>query len=154
MTNPNLVTDRHLIGFGAITHQYARFERLIEAVVSRVLDKNLGVIGLLMSGLGYRAKVDVLESLLKIFIPPQNVKEPLEKCLVGFEANTGLRNSIAHHEWVPGARPDSIRPLSISARSGKARVRGLEDDELDYTPEEMIAIANELKALLAAFPRA
>jgi hypothetical protein len=144
---PNPVSQDHLLGFGAIIHEYARFERLIEIVVSVLMNSEVGPVGIVMSGLGYRGKIDVLNSFLLLTSLPANHKTVFADVLKRLDAHNALRNLIAHYDWVPGERPESIRPLSITARGGKAKVRGVEDGEPDYTASELMAIAHEVSGL-------
>jgi hypothetical protein len=55
-----------------------------------------------------------------------------------------MMNDIAHHTWIEGARKNSVKPLSISSRGGDAKVRGVLDDDKDYTIDELHNIAENL----------
>jgi hypothetical protein len=139
------LTKNHLLVFGAIIQQFAHFERLIEIVINSALGaRQYGVTAIALSGLSYSAKCDVLKSLLKIVNFPNDHNEIIKTHVGNFNAYSRLRNDIAHHTWIPGDRPGSIKPLSVSARGGKAEVRGVHDDERDYKLDELDEIARTL----------
>ncbi len=62
-----------------------------------------------------------------------------------------LRNSIAHSLWKEGTRPRSIKPFGLSVRGGTLTAIGYDQDERDYTDEELVDIANELTSLHTQF---
>jgi hypothetical protein len=52
--------------------------------------------------------------------------------------------------WKEGIRPNSIKPIHLDIRSGKPVFRGAEDDERDWTIQELEAEAIRLNALHSA----
>jgi hypothetical protein len=56
----------------------------------------------------------------------------------------GLRNAIAHSAWKHGARDNAVKPLSLSVRGEKVTIKGTDEDELDYTDQELVNIAIDL----------
>jgi hypothetical protein len=62
---PYALTDEHFRVFGAIVQWFASFEKLIEINIHQISGgEAFGLTSLLMSQLGYKAKVDTLNSLL------------------------------------------------------------------------------------------
>jgi hypothetical protein len=142
------ITRDHLTAFGAIIQQSARFERLVEIVVNTALGgRTFGLTALALSGLSYSGKCDALLSLMKIMsFSDGKTDRSVEIASIVKEFNTYsyLRNSIAHHTWIEGTRPNSVKPMSISARWGDAKVRGLAEDDLDFELNDLINVANKL----------
>lgn len=144
-TNDYPVQEDHLLAFGAIVQDFARFERLIEISVSNILKANHMLTAIVMAGLGYTAKCDVLKSLLQIELWPDQEKAlRISRYIQDFNAYLPLRNAIAHHIWVASTRPNAIKHVSVSARGGKAKVHGLLAAEKDYTVAELQKVANIL----------
>lgn len=48
-----------------------------------------------------------------------------------------LRNAIAHSRWTGGVRANSIKPMRVDIRSGSARFIGNNDEERDWTTDEL-----------------
>jgi hypothetical protein len=136
--------EKHFLAFGAIVHHFAMFERLVEVCIAHILHAHYGAVAATISGLGYQAKCEALRSLVGMHKLPDGYAETMTKALDDFGEHNALRNAIAHHAWREGARPDTVKALSITSRGGKAKVRGLRDDERDYTADELIEIADEL----------
>jgi len=128
----------HLVAFGAIVQDFARFERLVELCVSRILKSDHFLTAVVMSGLGYSAKCDVLTGLLEIEAWPDAGRTlKIKEFVKAFNTHLPLRNAIAHHPWMSGIRPDSIKQLSAISRGGKVKLRGVREDEQDYTSNEL-----------------
>ncbi len=134
----------HLQAFGSIVQQFARFERLVELTISAILGARYGLVALTVAGLGYNAKCDALLSLLVAVTMDQRLKDGVSTNLKDFNAYLPLRNAIAHHIWHDGVKPHTIKPLSVSARGGKGKVKGLADDEPEYAVDDLYKIANTL----------
>jgi hypothetical protein len=146
------ISEGHYFAFGLIVQQFAQFERIVEFVInSAIRGKVLGLTSLVLSGLSYSKKCDLLKALLQIVILPANGNTAISRFIETFNTHKALRNFIAHSAWTPGARPDAIRPLSISANWGKLKVFGLEDSEREYTTLELLEIAAELRDIRFAF---
>jgi hypothetical protein len=161
------LTQEHFTVFGRIIHQFAIFERLVEINIHNLCGgKTMGLTALIISGLGYTAKSDVLLSLLDVMIIDRNEKTaPQIKTLVSeFNGLNPLRNNIAHHSWTRGKRDGSVKPISISTRSGKLKFKGVNPEDDGYTLSELSAISDnlariheELRSLMASighFPSA
>jgi hypothetical protein len=144
------LTDAHFRVFGLLVHQFARFERLIEINIHQIAGvKTLGVTALIISGLGYSAKADVLLSLLQMHIIAEDpgIGVNFRILIQQFNAYSNLRNGIAHNTWIPGDRPNTVKPMSVSSRGGSAKIKGIHADEIDYTLEELIDISDRLSVI-------
>lgn len=141
------LTLDHLQAFGAIIQQFARFERLVEITIGGLLGVDYGLAAVTVAGLGYNAKCDALLSLVAVTSIPKEQKTEISRHLKAFNHRAGLRNSIAHNIWREGKYPGSIKPMSVTARGGNAKVRGLKDDENEYTEVILFKIANDLNGI-------
>jgi hypothetical protein len=142
------LTNDHLLAFGSIVQDFARFERLVEICISKILSANYTLTAITISNLGYIAKCQAPESLLILTPwPDQDRAHTVSRFITNFNCLTPLRNSIAHHAWKEGSRPESIKPLSARSRGGRAKFQGVSDDERDYTAVELFEIANRLMGI-------
>jgi len=139
------LNEKHLQAFGGIVQQFARFERLIEIAVSAYLNKSAYTLtAMALAGLGYSAKCDALKSLIALSSASEDDKEMFAAHVDDFNQYISLRNGIAHHVWKEGTKPGTIKPMSVSARSGKGKIKGLKDDEPQYTEDELFRIHDVL----------
>ena len=146
------ITNNHLTIFGAIVHQFARFERLIEETIHELLGaKQLAVTAMTLSALSYSNKKEALLSLLGIYDIKGVDGDKIKKYVTDFNAHSYLRNHIAHHTWIEGTRPGSIKPATISSRGGKLKVTGVLDSDQDYTISELDGIVRQLIQLATDF---
>jgi hypothetical protein len=67
--------------------------------------------------------------------------------------HNNLRNAIAHNVWSRGKRPNSIKPISLGVRGGTTSIKGVSEEEPDYTPEELGTIVDDLFKLHEQFRR-
>jgi len=138
-------THDHLLTFGSIIQDFARFERMIEICISKILSANHTLTAVAISNLAYNAKCEALKSLLDLNPwPDRDRADIVLKFIADFNLQAPLRNLIAHHPWMQGKRPGSIKPLSVRSRGGKAKFQGMSDDERDYTADELFEIADNL----------
>jgi hypothetical protein len=141
----HLLTDEHFHAFGVIVHQFALFERLVERCISGCLGSHLPITMVGISQLSYSAKCDSLKSILCVVGNGLfDHRQGLESIVDGFNEYSTVRNAIAHNQWVEGTRPNSIKPLSVTSRGGKLKIRGLTGDDKDYLAAELMEIANNL----------
>lgn len=145
------INERHFLAFGAIIHHFAMFERLVEICIAHILGAHHGAVAATVSGLGYTAKCEALTSLISMSKLPEGYAATITTALGDFNAHNALRNGIAHHVWREGARPNSVKFLSITSRGGKAKVRGVREDERDFTTDELIDIADALLGIQERF---
>jgi hypothetical protein len=144
----HLLTDEHYRAFGAIIHQFAAFERLVEICIAASLGADIGITVVAISQLSYSAKSDALKSILIIEVNKLFAyRERLISIVDRFNQYAPLRNTIAHQYWLKGTRPNSIKPLVVSSRGGKLKIRGLEEDDGDYLTDEFFEIGDKLNAI-------
>jgi hypothetical protein len=148
MRHSHLLTDEHYRAFGAIIHQFAAFERLVEICIAACLGASIPITAIAISQLSYSAKSDALKSILiieknKLFAHRQRLISIVDR----FNQYAPLRNTIAHQYWLKGARPNSIKPLTVSSRGGRVKIRGLEEDERDYLTDELFEIGDRLNGI-------
>jgi hypothetical protein len=145
MTEPHLLDDDHFRAFGAIIHTFARCEALMVGATSTLIGADLVFFSMVSAELPYRGKRDILLALInERRIPPDQI-EKVTGYLGELHKWNKLRNAIAHSTWTPGERPDSIKPLSLSVRGGKATYTGIDPEEdREYTKRELINIGNQL----------
>jgi hypothetical protein len=96
--------------------------------------------------LSYRSRRETLLSLIRAKPLPKRQIERIESYLAALHTQNGLRNAIAHQEWKKGARSATVRPFGLSIRGGKVSVKGMSENEQEYTEDDLIVIANELAA--------
>jgi hypothetical protein len=154
MPDPKIIdplTHDHLSAFGSIVHSFARIELLIQATMGRLVRLDGGkssttvdMVILLTKPMTYAQKRDSLLSFLEVF----KVKEPVRTEITGLldaaHKHNPLRNHIAHSLWRNGVRPTSVKPAFLDLRQGKGHIGGYEEDDRDYTLDELGVIANEL----------
>jgi hypothetical protein len=145
------MTAEHYMAFGAIVQHFAFFERLVEFCIAYILSAKHAPTALAVSGLGYTAKTEALTSLIGIHNIPAGMATTMTNAVDKFKGYYNLRKAIAHQVWLRGSRPESIKVISISAKGGKAKVRGTDDGLRDYTVDELIDIANELLLFVEGF---
>ena len=143
-TDQPTLTKEHCCAFGAITVAFARHEMLMVGAISNLLNVNPGGLMHLTAEMPYRAKKDALTALIKQSDLSKSDQNRIVWHLGQFHTYNDLRNSIAHYIWKRGTRPGSVKPLSLSVRSGKTTIRGITHDEDDYTVEELNSIADKL----------
>jgi|SRR6516162_5856275 hypothetical protein len=141
----HLLTDEHLHAFGIIVHQFALFERLIELCIAACLGSRLPITAIAISQLSYSAKSDSLKSIL--YVEGSGLfdhRQQLSSIVDRFNEYSPIRNAVAHHQWIEGTGPNSIKPLIVSSRGGKPKIRGLLDEDKDYLPDELFEIGDRL----------
>jgi hypothetical protein len=120
------------------------------AIMSKITGADIPHVFLMMAELPYYRKRDTLLALVKESLPPEK-SERVNWFLGQLHQWNKLRNSIAHSAWKEGKRLGSIKPFALSARGGKVTAIGFDQDERDYTDEELVDIANELISLRTQF---
>lgn len=142
----DLLTKDHFARFGAIIHAFARLEYLIQGAMAAVAGVDDFKIAILTKGLTYSQKRDTLYSymLMTSGLKPEYA-EKIRNLFDSTHKHNALRNNIAHALWRKGTRPGSIRAGYIDVRFGKGRVVGYDDEDTDYTLDELGEAANELR---------
>jgi hypothetical protein len=116
----------------------------MQCVMSTVVEAPITPVSMLTVELSYRAKRETLLSLIRAKPLLKRQVERIESYLAALHRRNGLRNAIAHQEWKEGARGGTVRPFGLSIRGGTVSVKGMSENEQEYTEDELIAIANEL----------
>jgi hypothetical protein len=138
------LTLDHFFVFGSIIHSFAYHEHLIQATIAGIAKIDIGNVIILTAPLGYAQKRDCLYSLMEHQIGNENLKKQIKDYLDEIDKLNYLRNAIAHNMWVSGTRPNSIKPMGISVRGGKGKLKGVLESEQDYLLEELISLADKL----------
>jgi hypothetical protein len=141
------VTPEHFMVFGGIIHGFARIEGIMIATMASISGVDATLITVLMRGLGYEQKRDALYSYFELFKTEQEHQRPLRNFLDEVHQYAPLRNHIAHSYWVPGKRPDTIKPATMKVRGGKGKVYGLSENEPDYTIIELARASDKLRMI-------
>jgi hypothetical protein len=145
------VTDEHLLGFGAIVHMFARHERLMVGIMSRLMNAHPYQVAQITAELPYRGKRETLTAMIKQTKIDAKHVERVCWFLGELHKHNHLRNAIAHSMWKRGGREGAIKPFGLSIRGGRTTYQGMDDDERDYIASELIAVANELVRNFNAF---
>ena len=145
-----VLTDEQLRVFGSIVHLFAQFEYIVGVIIHEMAGgKMYALTAMIVSGLGYSAKVDTLRSLLEVIdLDGDKMNSIAMKAVIdAFAKHNSLRNAIAHNTWTNGDRDGSIKPIFISVRGGKPKIKGVRTEEQDYRIDELLAIEESLKGL-------
>ncbi|MTJ82175.1 MAG: hypothetical protein F8N37_14370 [Telmatospirillum sp.] len=151
MTGHPGVAPQHLLAFGAIVQWFARHEYLMQTAMAGITGTDLSTILVLTAGLSYTAKRDALASLTHTTGLPEPVGEAVRTYLDDLNRHNGLRNAVAHSMWVPGSRPDSIKPMRLIVRGGIGKPVGHIEDERDYLAEELLQVATDVAGIYQRF---
>jgi hypothetical protein len=144
---PDLPNQHHFARFGAIIHSFARIEHLIQGTIAAVSGIDDGKLVVVTKSMNYSQKRDTLYSYLVIDNYAADKATKIRELFDEAHKFNSLRNCIAHALWVKGARPRSIRPQYVDVRYGKGRLIGFEDDDRDYTMDELGDAANSLRRI-------
>ncbi len=145
----DLLTVEHFARFGAIVHAFARLEYLIQSAMAAISHQDDAKIKVLTKSLSYAQKRDTLYSYFKFYRLGNGRHERALKTLFdGAHAHYSLRTHIAHSLWREGIRPRTIRAGYIDLRQGKGKIGGQDDDDRDYTLDELGNAANELMTII------
>jgi len=87
---------------------------------------------------------EVPYSYFQLYDVPAARQTEIKKLLDHAHNYSALRNNIAHALWVAGTRPKTIRAGYIDIRHGRGHIAGYDEDDKDYTMDELGDIANEL----------
>jgi len=138
------VTKDHLLGFGAIVHYYAQVETGIKLGVAETVGVSYIEMLILSEPYGTQNLRNVAKSLIKSRDEINSHQERFLQIIGDLGAFGPVRNAIAHSRWIEGKRPGSIKPTRIDIREGKPRIFGAEDDDKDWTAEDLYAAADKL----------
>ncbi len=137
-------TPKTLITFAMIIQAFSKLESLIQMSIAGIGQLDLSKVLILTRNISYTGKRDVLFALLTEVNLDAEQQQQIRGFLDAADKYSTVRNHIAHSVWVAGARPDSIKPMSVAIRYGKLKYQGVLEEERDYTEAELIAIADKL----------
>ena len=139
----DLLSDQHFEAFGRIVSAYASCETGIKLSLAGILNALPHEIMILSEPYSSLSLRNVSKSIAKLRLPKKHQEQFMH--LIGeFGGHAQLRNHIAHNRWTRGTRPNSIRPVQMDIRSGKAKPKGYDPEERDFTLEEIGLRANQL----------
>ena len=94
------LTERHLMLFGTIIQLFARYELLMQEVMTTISGAAPAAIILLTRNLDFRGKRQALLDLLRHWTVPVDQYDRVGAFLLVPEEMTPLRDDIAHAAWV------------------------------------------------------
>jgi len=145
----DILNNDHYARFGSIIESFARLEYLILATMAAVagIQDDMKVI-VMTKSLTYAQKRDTLYSYFKLYETSADTQREIKTLLDKANKHHPLRNTIAHAIWHPGNRPKTIRPGYLDLRQGKGKIVGFDDEDIDYTMDELGNAANELRSVI------
>jgi len=133
--------------FGAIVHWFARHEVLTQRVMAHFAGSDLACVTILTRTLDFAGKRLALLDLLRVKAAPSDQWERVCAYLAVPHGLAGLRNDIAHANWVRSPLPHSIQPDWILRQAPAIEPshegRGSSDD-LSYTLDGLDQIVANL----------
>lgn len=136
-TKGPVVTLEHLTAFGGIIHSYALAETGLKIALACLLDTDLVDLMIMTEPYNSASLGYVIRSIASARDPITPASTELIALADGLRDASALRNSIAHDRWNAGLRAGSIRPTKLDIRTGKARVRGLSETDVDYMVSDL-----------------
>ncbi|MEZ5880787.1 MAG: hypothetical protein R3D35_09015 [Nitratireductor sp.] len=140
-----VLSDEHYILFGRIAYGYAAAETGFKLLLAAMTKTDIGLMMVLSEPYTAKQLRDVVQSIAHAStFDGKNEKDQLIGLLGEHKRLTPIRTAVAHFRWTNGTRENSIRPVSLDIRSGKAIPRGYEDSERDYTVDDLVTLANDM----------
>jgi hypothetical protein len=140
------LTSHHFEVFGRVINAYATVETGIQIALSGILRVHLSEAMVITSPYSAAQLKNVAKSIAKIKLRPELAEQFVS--LVGrWSAHSRLRNDIAHNRWTKGGKPGSIKPVYINIRDDKARFGGYDEEERDWTTDEIGKAFNQLASI-------
>lgn len=142
----------HFEAFGRIISGSALVEMGIKVTLSTIMHSHSHYVHVLTAPYTANDLYNVAKSVAKMHFPEGNEnRDKLIELIGRYKGYSKLRNFIAHSFWTKGTRPDSIRPVYMHIREGRADGRGFSAEEPDYTITELREAANGLLYLYGDF---
>lgn len=141
------VDQDHLELFGRITVFYAYNELGFKMIVAWLAGVEQERFWVMASPYNANDLYNVSKSIVKLVLPDEKNSDRVRLInLIGeWKRHSTVRNHIAHAIWTTGTREDSIRPVYMNIREGRADGRGYGPEEKDYTLDELIDHATALE---------
>lgn len=137
------VSNHQFMAFGQIIYMYANVEIGIKLCLAGILRMHPHDALTIAAPYSATHLENVAKSTAKQYLKPELAKEFCD--IIGrWKSRSSIRTAIAHHRWRKGGRDETIKPTHYDVRAGKLKIRGFDDDETDYTAEELFKIALEL----------
>ena len=145
-TNQSVLTERHIVLFGAIVQWFARYELTMKQAIAGVVGTELSCVAIPMRGLDFAQKRAALLDLLRDRSVPQDRWERVFAYLSVPACHIQLRDAIVHSTWINCTEPRSIQPNWILKRPPSIEPLYLSEtpDETRYTLEGLGEIAADL----------
>jgi hypothetical protein len=140
-----ILTDTHFELFGRITYHYADLETGLKFLCAVLLKVDVGafmVVSEPYTSVNLRNVVTSLSNAADFEYPDE--REKIIRFAGDLKGASKFRNYIAHCQWTRGSRPDSIKPMHINIRSGRAKTFGHDENEPDYTVHDITKIHDNL----------
>lgn len=147
MDEPHHLTEAHYYAFGYLISTYAKVEQGFKIFIGRMSGMELYAVAIICEPYSALQLRNVLTSLNRHFELPDDCNKRLCDLVGEFKTFSRLRNDIGHYMWTVGNRPNSVKPLGMDIRSGHAKAVGVNDQERDWTLEELNAEAIRLQDL-------
>jgi len=150
------LTERHLMLFGTIIQLFARYELLMQEVMTTISGAAPAAIILLTRNLDFRGKRQALLDLLRHWTVPVDQYDRVGAFLLVPEEMTPLRDDIAHAAWVSDQSsswiqpdwilrtPPSIKALRDDPRAGGEKFIERTEDKATYTLKGLEDMINSL----------
>lgn len=150
------LTERHLMLFGTIVQLFARYELVMQEIMTTVSGADPAAIMLLTRGLDFREKRRALLDLLFHWTIPVDQYDRIGAFLLMPDELMPLHNDIAHAAWKSDQTsswiqpnwilrtPESIKPVRDAPLLGGARFIERNDDKATYTIKGLEDIVNSL----------
>ena len=150
------LTERHLMLFGTIVQLFARYELVMQEIMTTVSGADPAAIMLLTRGLDFREKRRALLDLLFHWTIPVDQYDRIGAFLLVPDELTPLRSDIAHAAWASDQTsswiqpdwilrsPASIKPVRDAPLAGSARFIERNDNKATYTIQGLEDIVNSL----------
>jgi hypothetical protein len=138
------------MAFGRIVQAFVIVETVYKLLISNILkiDEEVGLLAL--CGYSY----DGLKNLLKCTVSECQASEEQIKTALDLIDKVNdksiLRNNVAHNPWAPGKRHQSVKPMVLKAKGKTLKILGAENNERDWTAEELSSEADDILKRLQA----
>lgn len=129
--------ENHYALFGLITVTYAACEQGLRFYICDLIDIEIDTALIVTDPYTATKLRDVVLALSQNSKRSADEKSKLKKLVKRLEKFSQLRNAIAHHQWGPGMRTDSIRPRKLKINGGKTNPVGFRKNDPEYTIEEL-----------------
>ena len=123
--------------------QFALVDAALEDAIREMLGLERHQAAFLMPQLRHEQKRNMFLALLEKVNVTEERRLNVVKLIEKIETKSRLRNYIAHSVWTKGRKPNSIKPMSITAKK-KLKLLGFEHNEKEYTAKELERAAYEI----------